>query len=117
MSQFIYYCNIYNKWTISKLFGSSFNFVSTKLFKSWVFSLLLILFSGFLSNNKTPITIKNFKRLVSEQFYDGLIFHRVIKDFMIQTGDPTATGTGGSSEQIKGEFEINGVENWIGQYW
>ncbi len=64
-----------------------------------------------LSNSKTPITIKNFKKLVSEKYYDGLIFHRVIKDFMIQTGDPTGTGTGGSEEEIKGEFRINGVEN------
>ena len=64
-----------------------------------------------LSNSKTPITIKNFKRLVSEQFYDGLIFHRVIKDFMVQTGDPTGTGGGGSGELIKGEFKLNGVEN------
>ena len=64
-----------------------------------------------LSNSKTPITIKNFKKLVKEKYYDGLIFHRVIKDFMIQTGDPTGTGTGGSDEEIKGEFKINGVEN------
>ena len=64
-----------------------------------------------LSNTDSPITIKNFKKLVSENFYDGLIFHRVIKDFMIQTGDPTGTGTSGSSENIKGEFEKNGVKN------
>ena len=64
-----------------------------------------------LSNSKTPITIKNFKKLVSEKYYDGLIFHRVIKDFMIQTGDPTGTGSGGSEENIKGEFQLNGVVN------
>ncbi len=58
-----------------------------------------------------PITVTNFKKLVSEKFYDNLIFHRVIKDFMIQTGDPTGTGTGGSDETIKGEFSINGIEN------
>ena len=58
-----------------------------------------------------PITVENYKKLVKNKFYDGLTFHRVIKDFMIQTGDPTATGTGGSNEKIKGEFEINGVEN------
>lgn len=58
-----------------------------------------------------PITVKNYKKLVSEKFYDNLIFHRVIKDFMIQTGDPLGNGTGGSEEKIKGEFSLNGVEN------
>ena len=58
-----------------------------------------------------PITVANFKKLVSEKFYDGIIFHRVIKDFMIQAGDPTGTGNGGSEETIKGEFEENGVKN------
>lgn len=58
-----------------------------------------------------PITVENFKKLVSEKYYDNLIFHRVIKDFMIQTGDPTGTGTGESEETIKGEFSLNGVEN------
>ena len=64
-----------------------------------------------LSNKNTPITINNFKKLVSEHFYDGIIFHRVIKDFMIQAGDPTGTGNGGSGQSIKGEFKSNGVEN------
>lgn len=58
-----------------------------------------------------PITVANFKKLVSEKFYDGIIFHRVINDFMIQTGDPEGTGMGGSDETIKGEFASNGVEN------
>ena len=58
-----------------------------------------------------PITVANFQKLVSEKFYDNLLFHRVIKDFMIQTGDPLANGTGGSDETIKGEFKANGVEN------
>lgn len=58
-----------------------------------------------------PITVENFKELVKEKFYDGIIFHRVISDFMIQTGDPTGTGMGGSKKEIKGEFKINGVEN------
>ena len=58
-----------------------------------------------------PITVENFQNLVNEKFYDGLIFHRVIKDFMIQGGDPEGTGLGGSSKTIKGEFENNGVSN------
>ncbi len=58
-----------------------------------------------------PITVENFQKLVKEQFYDGLTFHRVIDNFMIQTGDPTATGSGGSGETIVGEFSENGMEN------
>ena len=58
-----------------------------------------------------PVTVKNFQKLVSEKFYDGLIFHRVIKGFMIQGGDPMGTGMGGSKETIKGEFAANGVNN------
>ena len=58
-----------------------------------------------------PETVANFKKLVSQKFYDGLIFHRVIKDFMIQGGDPLGTGSGGSAQTIKGEFASNGHEN------
>lgn len=61
--------------------------------------------------NVAPITVENFQNLVNEKFYDGLIFHRVIKDFMIQGGDPEGTGLGGSSKTIKGEFKNNGVNN------
>lgn len=58
-----------------------------------------------------PVTVRNFQKLVSEGFYDGLIFHRVINGFMIQCGDPTGTGTGGSDETIVGEFAANGFKN------
>lgn len=60
-----------------------------------------------------PITVENIKELIKAKFYDGIIFHRVIKDYMIQTGDPTGTGMGGSEKEIKGEFEINGIKNNI----
>ena len=58
-----------------------------------------------------PITVKNFQSLVKSNYYKDMIFHRVIKNFMIQTGDPTGTGSGGSPNKIKGEFASNGVEN------
>ena len=58
-----------------------------------------------------PITANNFLKLVNDKFYDGLIFHRVIKGFMIQGGDPTGTGSGGSKQKIKGEFALNGFNN------
>ncbi|MDO4156648.1 MAG: peptidylprolyl isomerase [Oscillospiraceae bacterium] len=58
-----------------------------------------------------PITCENFENLVSEGFYDGLTFHRVVEDFMAQGGDPSGNGTGGSEQTIKGEFAQNGVEN------
>ena len=58
-----------------------------------------------------PKTCANFEKLVGEGFYDGLIFHRVIAGFMIQGGDPTGTGCGGSDENITGEFRANGINN------
>lgn len=58
-----------------------------------------------------PQTVENFVELANEHFYDGLIFHRVIKNFMIQGGDPLGTGFGGSGKKIKGEFAANGVNN------
>ena len=58
-----------------------------------------------------PITVANFEKLVKEGFYDGLTFHRIIPGFMIQGGDPAGNGTGGSKENIKGEFASNGINN------
>ena len=60
-----------------------------------------------------PITVANFAKLVNEGFYNGLTFHRIIDGFMIQGGDPLGNGTGGSDENIKGEFAVNGVKNTI----
>jgi peptidyl-prolyl cis-trans isomerase B (cyclophilin B) len=58
-----------------------------------------------------PETVKNFKNLVADKFYDGLIFHRVIRGFMIQGGDPEGTGYGSGPNSIFGEFSKNGFEN------
>ena len=60
-----------------------------------------------------PITVKNFVDLANKGFYNGLIFHRVIKGFMIQGGCPLGTGTGGPGYTIRGEFKMNGVNNPI----
>ncbi len=60
-----------------------------------------------------PITVANFLKLVNDGFYNGLTIHRVVPDFMIQCGDPTGDGDGGTGETIKGEFESNGVPNSI----
>jgi peptidyl-prolyl cis-trans isomerase B (cyclophilin B) len=66
-----------------------------------------------LDEGTAPITVANFIALAQSGFYDGLTFHRIMDGFMIQGGDPTGTGSGGSSEKIKGEFSSNGVPNGI----
>lgn len=58
-----------------------------------------------------PITCENFKQLVDDGFYNGLTFHRVVDDFIVQGGDPNGDGTGSSSQSITGEFFSNGVSN------
>lgn len=63
-----------------------------------------------------PITVKNFKKLVSQKFYDGLIFHRVIEDFMIQGGGYTEAFAEKDANSIKGEFKSNGVANELKHY-
>ncbi len=58
-----------------------------------------------------PKTVENFIELANSKFYDGLTFHRIMKGFMIQGGDPEGTGYGGSGKNIMGEFKANGFEN------
>jgi cyclophilin family peptidyl-prolyl cis-trans isomerase len=62
-----------------------------------------------LFDDDAPKTVENFLKLVRDGFYDGVIFHRVIPDFMIQGGDPTGTGSGGPGYQFEDEFNDNKV--------
>ena len=64
-----------------------------------------------LDGKAAPITVENFVKLAKSGFYDGLTFHRIIKGFMMQGGDPEGTGKGGSGTEIKGEFNANGWMN------
>ena len=68
-------------------------------------------FEAELYPDVAPNTVNNFISLVKKGFYDGLIFHRVIKGFMIQGGDPEGTGAGGPGYSTKGEFNLNGFTN------
>jgi peptidyl-prolyl cis-trans isomerase B (cyclophilin B) len=63
-----------------------------------------------LFDEAAPKTVDNFRKLAQDGFYNGVIFHRVIPDFMIQTGDPTGTGTGGPGYQFEDEFNDHRVE-------
>jgi peptidyl-prolyl cis-trans isomerase B (cyclophilin B) len=62
-----------------------------------------------LHDDDAPKTVENFRKLAADGFYDGVIFHRVIPDFMIQGGDPTGTGTGGPGYQFEDEFNDHKV--------
>ncbi len=70
-------------------------------------------FQAELYPSVAPNTVNNFLSLVNKGFYDGVIFHRVIADFMIQGGDPLGKGTGGPGYHIRGEFSSNGVNNTL----
>lgn len=66
-----------------------------------------------LDADTAPVSVTNFINLAEDGFYDGLTFHRIMEGFMMQGGDPNGDGTGGSDQNIKGEFADNGVENNI----
>jgi peptidyl-prolyl cis-trans isomerase B (cyclophilin B) len=66
-----------------------------------------------LFDEDAPKTVENFTKLASDGFYDGVIFHRVIEDFMIQGGDPTGTGSGGPGYQFEDEFNDHSVERGV----
>lgn len=66
-----------------------------------------------LDSEAAPKTVANFEGLVAKGFFDGLTFHRIIKGFMIQGGDPAGNGTGGCKPEIVGEFKSNGFDNPI----
>lgn len=66
-----------------------------------------------LDADTAPVTVSNFAHLVNEGFYNGLTFHRIIKDFMVQGGNPQGNGTGGNDVKIIGEFSANGKQNDI----
>lgn len=61
-------------------------------------------FQAELFEDKAPKTVANFRGLVEKGFYDGVIFHRIIKEFMVQTGDPTGTGMGGPGYEFQNEL-------------
>jgi len=62
-----------------------------------------------LHDDDAPKTVENFRKLAADGFYDGVVFHRIIPDFMIQGGDPTGTGTGGPGYQFEDEFNDHKV--------
>ena len=66
-----------------------------------------------LFDEDAPKTVSNFKELAGQGFYDGVIFHRIIKDFMIQGGDPTGTGTGGPGYTFEDEINQHKIERGV----
>ena len=63
--------------------------------------------------DEAPLTVENFIDLCNKGFYDGLTFHRYVKDFVLQGGDPDGTGLGGCESSVEGEFSANGIKNTI----
>ena len=66
-----------------------------------------------LDGDEAPLTVENFVDLCNKGFYDGLTFHRYVKDFVLQGGDPEGTGLGGCESSVEGEFSANGIKNTI----
>lgn len=99
MNYFSAYVRIYSKY----FQGRKINLVRIEMENGGIIDIELY-------PDKAPETVANFEQLVKEGFYDGLTFHRIIPGFMIQGGDPSGNGTGGSAKTIHGEFSSNGFK-------
>lgn len=96
------------------IIGGIFGFMSMNSTKNYVADIVVKDYGTItveLNSEVAPKTVENFVKLANDGFYDGLTFHRIMDGFMIQGGDPNGNGTGGSSQDIEGEFEANGHKN------